>query len=95
MGAPPLGLPFCEHENQIRGRELTPKINLVCILNLPAFLEGVLQAKGLSLPGPRVQSSGRPNTRAVSLETRVTRGWGGTEVVDTPCGSLLQVGGWG
>lgn len=56
---------------------LTPKINLVCILNLPAFPEGVLQVKGLILPGPCVQSSGTPKTRAVSLETRVTRGWGG------------------
>lgn len=51
---------FCEHGNQIPNRRpLTPKIILVCMLNLTVFLAGLLQAKGLTLPGQLVQSSGR------------------------------------
>lgn len=72
---------------------LTPKIILACMPDLPAFLERVLQARGLTSPGQWAQSSGMP-------ETPVTRDWGGvcgwrTETVDALSGPLLQVGGCG
>lgn len=72
-----------------RSGELASKIILVCKPNLPVFLTGMLQAKGLTLPGQLVQRPELVPGRPGSQESGASRG------VRCPSGSLLQVGGQG